>query len=397
MDEITKGFIEKADKYGVRNYSPLPVVLKSGKGIYVYDVSGKKYFDMLSAYSAVNQGHCHIKIGKAAIEQIKKLTLTSRAFHNDKMGLLLEKISKLTGMPKVLLMNSGAEGVETSIKAMRKWGYDIKGVEKDKAEIIIAEGNFHGRTTTIVGLSSDNTAKNGFGPFTPGFVSIPYNDIKSLENTITKNTVGFLVEPVQGEAGILIPDRNYLKEVRRICSEKNVLLCLDEVQTGLGRTGKLFCFEHSEIRPDMIVMGKALSGGFYPISAVAASEEIMNVFTPGTHGSTFGGSSLASAIGVAALDVIVDEKLPERSAELGKYFLEKLKQIDNQDIKEIRGIGLFVAIEMKKPIAKEICKKLMDVGVLAKDTHETTIRFAPPLVIKKEEIDDAVELIHKVI
>ncbi|MBI4447962.1 ornithine--oxo-acid transaminase [Candidatus Woesearchaeota archaeon] len=392
----TEDFIGKAERFGAKNYAPIPVVIERGKGIYLYDVEGKRYFDMLSAYSAVNQGHQHPKIVKAAIEQMKRLALTSRAFHNDKMPDFLQKVSEITGMPKVLPMNTGAEGVETAVKAMKKWGYETKRVEKDKAEIIVAAGNFHGRTTTIIGFSVDETTKSGFGPFTPGFKIIPYNNVEALEDAVNKNTVGFLVEPIQGEAGVIIPAKDYMQRVRDVCTKKNILLCLDEIQTGLGRTGKMFCYEYAHIKPDMLILGKALSGGLYPISVMATSEEVMKVFTPGTHGSTYGGNPLASAIAIAALEVITEENLPARAAEQGEYFLEKLKTLKNENIKEVRGKGLMLAIEMYKPIAKEVCKKLAKEGVLVKDTHETTIRLAPPLIISKKQIDEAFKRIKKV-
>jgi len=398
MTKTTEDYIKEVEEYGAKNYSPIPVVLEKAEGVFVWDVEGKKYFDMLSAYSAVNQGHQHPRIIKAAQSQMIKLALTSRAFHNNMLGVFLKKICELTDMEKALTMNSGAEAVETAIKAMRKYGYEKRGIENNKAEIIVAENNFHGRTTTIVGFSSDKISTDGFGPATPGFVKIPYDDVDALRNAINENTVGFLVEPIQGEAGVIVPKDNYLKEVRKICDEKNILLCLDEIQTGLGRTGKLWCFEHENVKPDIVIMGKALSGGLYPISAIACSNEIMSVFTPGTHGSTYGGNPLACAIGIEALNVIIEENLPKKSEELGEYFINKLKEnlSDNPKIKDIRGKGLLIAVEMNENIAKKLCIDMSKEGILVKDTHETTIRFAPPLIITKEQIDEVLINIKKV-
>jgi ornithine--oxo-acid transaminase len=397
MTNLTQKYIRRAERFGALDYAPLPVVLTKGKGVFVWDITGKRYFDMLSSYSALNQGHRNPNILKAATRQMRRLTLTSRAFYNDRRGDFLEKITKLAGFEKAIMMNTGAEAVETAIKAMRKWGYEIKGVAKDHAEIIVVAGNFHGRTTTIVGFSTDEKVRGGYGPATPGFKIIPYNDPKALENAINENTVGFLVEPIQGEGGIIIPDDNYLPEVREICTEQNIILCLDEIQTGLGRTGKLFCYEHYNIKPDMLVLGKALSGGFYPISCMLTSKEVMSIFTPGTHGSTFGGNPLAAAIGVAALDEIINKKLPEKAAKLGEYFLRRLKELKNPDIKEVRGKGLLIGLEFYSPIAREVCERLMTEGILAKDTHEKIIRFAPPLIIRKKEIDEAMVGIRKVL
>lgn len=386
---LTDQLIEKDSQYGAQNYAPLPVVLEKGQGVYVWDVEGKKYFDMLSAYSALNQGHCHPEIVAAAKRQIDRLTLTSRAFYNDVMGDLLAKISEVTGFEKVLLMNSGAEGVETAVKAMRRWGYTVKGIPDDLAEIVVCEENFHGRTTTIVSFSTDPLSYEGFGPGTPGFKIVPYNDLEALEKAITPRTCGFLVEPIQGEAGVNVPDLDYLRAVREVCTANQVLLCADEIQTGLGRTGRMLCYEHSGIRPDIVILGKALSGGLYPISAIACDHSVMNVFKPGNHGSTYGGNPLASAIGIAALNVIVNERLPERAAENGLYFLEKLRDLRHPAIKEVRGKGLLLAIEFTEPLAKMFCKKLKEEGLLAKDTHDVTVRFAPPLIITRDQIDDA--------
>lgn len=372
----------------------MPVVIEKGKGVFVYDVEGKRYFDALSAYSALNQGHCHPKIVAAAAKQLKTLTLTSRAFHNVLMGPFLKKICELTRMDKALLMNSGAEAVETSIKAMRQWGYVSKGI-RGHAEIIVAQGNFHGRTTTIVGFSSDPSAYKNFGPATPGFVKVPYGLASALEKAITPNTCGFLIEPIQGEAGAKMPPAGYLKAAREICKKNNVLFCADEIQTGLGRTGKLFCVEHDSVEPDLLIMGKALSGGFYPISAVAGKAEILDLFAPGTHGSTFGGNPLACAIGLAALEVIVKERLPQKALEIGGYFKSKLKTLSHPSLLEVRGLGLLLAIEFKKPVAKDFCKALMKNGVLAKETHETTVRLAPPLIITRKQVDDLFSRISK--
>lgn len=391
----TQMYIDRDFKFGARNYAPLPVVLERGEGAFVWDVEGDRYYDMLSAYSAVNQGHCHPRIIEAAREQMGRLCLTSRAFHNNLMGEFLEKICELTGFEKSLPMNSGAEGVESAVKVMRRWGYQKKGIPADQAEIIVCTENFHGRTTTIVGFSTDPDAKEGYGPATPGFRVVEYNNPEALEEAINSNTCGFLMEPIQGEAGVKVPADDYLTRVREICSRENILLCIDEIQTGLGRTGKLFCYEHSGIRPDIVIMGKALSGGVYPISAIACDNHIMEVFTPGSHGSTYGGNPLASAIGLAALGVIVDEDLPGQAAEKGAYLKSRLREFAHPAIKEVRGKGLLVAIEFHQPIAKKFCKQMQKEGVLAKDTHAVTVRFAPPLVISREQIDDALARIEK--
>lgn len=395
----TQEYIQFEEKYGAHNYHPLDVVITKGERVWVYDVEGKKYLDFLSAYSAVNQGHCHPRIINALKTQAEKITLTSRAFRNDQLPLLEKEICELTGYEKMLPMNSGAEAVETAIKTARKWGYKIKGIENDKAEIVVCSNNFHGRTTTIVSFSTEEQYRDGFGPFTPGFVIIPYNDVEALKKVINKNTVAFLVEPIQGEAGIIIPDEGYLKKTYEICKEAGILFIADEIQTGLGRTGKLFAYEHEGIKPDILVIGKALSGGAYPVSAVLSSSEILGVFKPGDHGSTFGGNPLASAVAREALKVIVDEKLPERSAELGEYFLKKLKTIESKHIKEIRGKGLFIGIELIPEAggARRFCEALKEEGLLCKETHENVIRLAPPLVIEKDEIDWAFTKIEKVL
>lgn len=395
----TERYIEETEKWSARNYAPLPVVIERGEGVWVYDVDGNKYLDMLSSYSALNQGHCHPYIIDALVEQAKRLTLTSRAFHNDKMGKFLCKLCELAGFEKALPMNTGAEAVETALKAARKWGYIKKKVEEDKAEIIACCNNFHGRTITIISFSSEPQYKYGFGPFTPGFKLIPYNDPDALERAISPNTVAFIVEPVQGEGGVIVPDDGYLRKVRDITKSHNVLLILDEIQTGFGRTGRMFAFEHEGIKPDILVLGKALSGGVYPVSAILADDWIMDVFTPGDHGSTFGGNPLASAVGMAALDVIIKEKLPERAAELGEYFIEKLREIKSPYVKEVRGKGLLIGVEIKEEYgdARPFCEKLMKLGILSKETHKSVIRFAPPLVIKREEIDWALERIERVL
>ena len=392
-------YIEMERKYGAHNYHPLPVVISKANGVWVWDVDGKKYIDMLSSYSAINQGHLHPRIVKAATEQLERVSLTSRAFSNDRMGPFLKKLCDLSGMEMALPMNTGAEAVETAIKLARRWGHQKKGIPDDEGEIIVCENNFHGRTTTIISFSSDQDSRKGFGPFTPGFVTIPYNDIKAFEKAINPYTIGMLVEPIQGEAGINVPSPGYLKELRRICTEKGILLILDEIQTGFARTGKMFAFEHDGILPDVLCVGKALGGGLYPVSAALSSRELFTVFTPGSHGSTFGGNPLACAIADAALDVLVEEKLAERSARMGAYFVSKLKEIGCPEVKEIRAKGLLIGVEFKLgpgETVRPLCQKLMEAGVLAKDTHEKTIRFAPPLTITEEEIDWAMERIKTV-
>ncbi len=394
----SKDFIELDEHYGAHNYHPIPVVITEAKGVWVFDPEGKKYLDCLSAYSAVNQGHLHPKIVKAIEEQMTRVALTSRAFHNDRMGLFLKHLLEICGegFDMALPMNTGAEAVETALKMTRKWGYDVKGIEEDKAEIIVCENNFHGRTTTIVGFSTDPDANTGFGPFTPGFKIIPYNDIEALEKAITPNTVGFMVEPIQGEAGVIVPKEGYLQKVREICTKNNILMILDEIQTGFCRTGKMFCHQHEGIIPDVMTLGKALGGGLLPVSAVVSRKEIMKVFTPGSHGSTFGGFPLACAAGDAALDVLVEEKLDERARDLGNLFLNKLKEIDHPRIKEVRGKGLLTAIELNEK-ARPFTQQLIDKGILAKETHDYAIRFAPPLVIKEKEILWAVNIIKEIL
>ncbi|HPR64019.1 MAG TPA: ornithine--oxo-acid transaminase [Thermoanaerobaculia bacterium] len=392
-------FIEIEEQYGAHNYHPLPVVLNRGERIWVWDVEGNKYLDCLSAYSALNQGHCHPRIVEAMCAQARKLALTSRAFRNDTFGPFLKKITGLIGFSRALPMNSGAEAVETAIKAVRKWGYKKKRVPEDKAEIIVCENNFHGRTTTIVGFSTEEQYKDGFGPFTPGFVVVPYGDVEAFRKAVTSNTVAFLVEPIQGEGGVLVPPTGYLAETAAICKENNVLFISDEIQTGLGRTGKLLACQHDGVKPDGVILGKALSGGMYPISAFLANDEVMGVFHPGDHGSTFGGNPLASVIASAALDVIIEERLCEKAQELGEYFMNRLRKMNSPHVDHVRGRGLLIGVVIKESSgdARPFCEKLMEEGILAKETHHTVIRFAPPLVITKEEIDAAMEKIARVL
>jgi len=385
----SQSIIEKTDAFGAHNYHPLPIVLSQGEGVWVWDVEGNKYLDMLSAYSALSHGHRHPKIIAALKAQADKITLTSRAFHNDLLGDFYEAVAKITGLPRVLPMNTGAEAVETAIKAARKWGYTVKGVAEDKAEIIVCENNFHGRTTTIVGFSSEEDYQRGFGPFTPGFKLIPYGDLEALQAAINENTVGFLVEPIQGEAGICMPPKGFLREAHQLCQAERVLLLADEIQTGFGRTGAMFCVEHEGVKPEVMILGKALGGGVYPVSAIAATEEVMDVFKPGQHGSTFGGNPLAAAISIAALEVLVDENLTEVSRDLGEYLMGRLRDMNSPHVKEIRGSGLFVGIDLKPEAggARRFCEALMNKGLLCKETHESVIRLAPPLTITREELD----------
>ena len=392
----TEDFIELENNYGAHNYHPLDVVIERAEGVWVYDVEGKRYLDCLASYSAVNQGHCHPRILQAMIEQAHKVTLTSRAFRNDQLPQLYRQLHELTGYDMALPMNSGAEAVETAVKAARKWGYTVKGIPEGKAEIIVCANNFHGRTVTIVSFSTDEQYRDGFGPFTPGFKAIPFGDLEALRGAINPNTCAFLVEPIQGEAGIVIPPQGFLKQAADLCRRNRVLLIADEIQSGLGRTGKLFAHMHEGIRPDMVIVGKALSGGFYPVSAVLSSKEVLGVFHPGDHGSTFGGNPLGCAVARAALQVLVDEKLIERSAELGEYFLRQLQTLRSPHLREARGMGLWIAIELNVP-ARPYCEALKELGVLCKETHERVIRIAPPLVITREEIDWAFERIKRVI
>jgi ornithine--oxo-acid transaminase len=395
----TKEYIELEDKYGAKNYKPLDVVLTEGKGVWVWDVEGKKYLDCLSAYSALNQGHCHPRIVEAMLEQAQKLALTSRAFRNDKLGLFYKKLVDLTGYQRVLPMNSGAEAVESAIKIARKWAYVTKGVPKYEAEIIVAAGNFHGRTVTIVSFSTEVFYREAFGPFTPGFKIVTYGNIEEMKAAITPNTAAVMLEPIQGENGVIIPPDGYLKAVAELCKENNVLFIADEIQTGLCRTGKWFAAQHEGVRPDVTIIGKALSGGMYPISAVLADDPVLGLFLPGEHGSTFGGSPLAAAVAVAALEVLDEEHLAERANELGNYFMSKLREIDAPMVKEIRGRGLLIGVELYPEAggARRYCEMLQEAGILAKETHDHVIRFAPPLIIEKETLDWAIEIIADVL
>ena len=391
--------IELENQYCAHNYHPLPVVLTRGEGVYVWDDAGNRYLDMMSAYSAVSHGHCHPRLVKTLTEQAAKLAVCSRAFHSEKLGAFLKRVCGLTGMDMALPMNTGAEAVETALKAARKWAYKVKGVPADKAEIVVCTGNFHGRTIAIVAMSSEAQYKDGFGPFPGGMKLIPYGDADALEKAIGPHTAAFLVEPIQGEAGIVVPPAGYLKKCAEICRRHKVLLIADEIQTGLGRTGKLLACEHEGVKPDGLILGKALGGGLLPVSAFLASREVMDVFTPGDHGSTFGGNPLAAAVGLEALDVLVEEKLAERSAELGTYLMEKLAALKSPFIKSLRGKGLFVGIEIdpRKARAREVCERLMAEGLLSKETHETVVRLAPPLVVTREQLDWAVERIGHVL
>ncbi len=391
--------IQLAEQYGAHNYHPLPIVISKAEGVWVWDTDGNRYLDMLSSYSALNQGHRHPKIIAAMKEQLDRVTLTSRAFHNDQMGTFMKLLCEVSQMDKALLMNSGAEAVETAIKAARKWGYRVKGIAPDKAEILVCENNFHGRTTTVVGFSSEQQYKEDFGPFTPGFHTIKYGDADALASAINENTVAFLFEPIQGEGGILLPPKGFISEARRICSENRVLLIADEIQTGLGRTGKMFACQHEGVKPDILVVGKALGGGLYPVSAILADKEVMDLFRPGDHGSTFGGNPLACACGSAALNVLIDEHLSERASELGEYFVSKLRNIDSSHVKEVRGKGLLIGLEINKESgpARPFCEALSKRGILAKETHQQVIRFAPPLVITREQIDWVLEQVQAVL
>jgi len=393
----SKQYIELEEKYGAHNYHPLDVVIERGEGVWVFDVDGNKYLDCLSAYSALNQGHVHPKIFTAMVEQAKKVTLTSRAFRNQQLPLFYKELSEMTGYEMSLPMNSGAEAVETAIKLARKWAYKTKGIPYYESEIIVADGNFHGRTITIISFSTENYYKKEFGPFTPGFVTVKYGDLQSLKNEITPKTAAIMLEPIQGEGGVIIPPKGYLDGVQSICKQNNILFIADEIQTGLGRTGRLFASQHDNVRPDMVIIGKALSGGFYPVSAVLADTEIMGLFQPGEHGSTFGGNPLGAAIARAALNVIKEEKLIERAEELGNYFVEELKKIPSKHVKEVRGRGLLIGVELNKEAggARRFCEVLKDKGILAKETHDNVIRFAPPLIISKEVLDWALPIIHE--
>lgn len=392
-------YIQMEEEFGAHNYKPLDVVLSRGEGVWVWDVDGNKYLDCLSAYSAVNQGHCHPKILRTMIEQAHKLTMTSRAFRNDQLGPFYKELCELSNSHKVLPMNSGAEAVETVIKAVRKWGYRVKGVPTDQAEIIVCENNFHGRTITIIGFSSGNRYREGFGPFAPGFKIIPFGDATAFEKAITPNTIAILLEPIQGEAGVIVPPAGYLKEVKTICQAHDIVFILDEIQTGLGRTGKLLTEEYDGIESDVTVIGKSLSGGFYPVSAVLSTKEVLDVFMPGDHGSTFGGNPLACAVARTALNVLIEENMIENAAEMGAYFMSGLKEIKSRNTKEVRGKGLMIGVELNPEAggARRFCERLMRQGLLCKDTHENVIRFTPPLVITKEEIDWSLERIEAVL
>jgi len=398
VTEITHSeqLIALEERFGAHNYRPLDVVIERAEGVWVYDVDGERYLDCLAAYSAVNQGHCHPRILETLIQQAHKVTLTSRAFRNDQLALFYAELHELAGFDMALPMNSGAEAVETAVKAARKWGHKVRGIPDGKAEIIVCANNFHGRTVTIISFSTDQQYRDGFGPLTPGFTIIPYGDAKALREAITPNTCAFLVEPIQGEAGIIIPPDGFLKGAAAICREHRILLMCDEIQSGLGRTGKLFAYMHEDAKPDVLIIGKALSGGFYPVSAVLASKEVLGVFNPGDHGSTFGGNPLACAVARTALRVLIEEKLVERSAEMGTYFLNRLKTLRSPDLKEVRGRGLWIGIELHSA-ARPYCEALKDEGILCKETHDKVLRIAPPLTITREEIDWAFDRIRKVI
>lgn len=399
MNETTtksSSVIAVTEKYGAHNYHPLPIVISKAEGIWVEDPEGHRYMDMLSAYSALNQGHRHPKIIQALKDQADKVTLTSRAFHSEQLGPFYEKLAKLTNKDMILPMNTGAEAVETAVKAVRRWAYDVKGVAEDQAEVIVCSNNFHGRTVTAISMSSSDEYKRAFGPLTPGFRIIPYGDLKALETAITPNTAAFIVEPIQGEAGIIIPPSGFLTAAYELCKTNNVLFVADEIQTGFGRTGKLFACDWEHVVPDMYIMGKALGGGVFPISALAADHAILGVFEPGSHGSTFGGNPLGCAVAIAALDVLIDENLSQRSLELGEYFLNQLKKIQNPHIVEVRGRGLFIGVELDSP-ARPYCEALMQKGLLCKETHDNVIRFAPPLIISQEDLDDAIRRIQDVL
>ncbi len=395
----TRDYVELEDRFGAHNYHPLDVVITRAEGVWVWDVEGRKYMDCLAAYSAVNQGHCHPKILKALVEQSSRVALTSRAFRNDQLGLFCKELCELTGFARVLPMNTGAEAVETAIKAARKWAYTVKGVPYGQAEILVFANNFHGRTTTIVGFSSEEQYRFGFAPFTPGFRILPYGDAQAVRDAMNPNVAAVLVEPIQGEGGIIVPPEGYLRELREITSAANALLVVDEIQSGLGRTGKLFAYEHEGIRPDIVIIGKALSGGMYPVSAILSDDEVMGVFQPGDHGSTYGGNPVAAAVARVALQVLLDEGMVERSAELGAYALERLRALDSPHVKEVRGKGLWIGIELEPEAggARRFCEALQDEGVLAKETHEHVIRIAPPLVITREELDWAIGKLEKVL
>lgn len=391
----TQDYINLEDTLGATTYKPLNIIIDRAQGIYVYDVDGNKYIDCLSGFSSVNHGHAHKKILQTMIEQASKMTQTSRAFRNSQLPLFFKEITELTGKEKVLPMNTGAEAVETAIKLARKWGYTVKGIPKDQAEIIVCQNNFHGRTTTIISFSSEPSYKDSFGALTPGFKIIPYGDTEALKKAITPNTCAFLAEPIQGEGGVVVPPDGFLRSSKEICNQNNVLFMLDEIQTGFGRTGKLFAHDHEDAEPDVLIVGKSLSGGFYPVSAVLADADVMDVFKPGDHGSTFAGNPLACAVARTAMNVLVEEKLADNAAELGNYFMEKLRNLNNPKIKQIRGKGLFVGIVLDEP-ARPYCEELQNCGILCKETRNTIIRIAPPLVITKEQIDYIYDCLERV-
>ncbi|HWN43581.1 MAG TPA: ornithine--oxo-acid transaminase [Thermoanaerobaculia bacterium] len=395
----TQDYIALEEQYGAHNYHPLDVVVARGEGCWVWDVEGKKYLDFLAAYSAVNQGHCHPEILNAAIGQARQVTLTSRAFRNDQLGPFYQEICELTGFGRFLPMNTGAEAVETALKTARKWAYKVKGVPEGKAEILAFTNNFHGRTITIVSFSTEELYRSGFGPFTPGFRILPYGDAEAVAQAMNPNVAAILVEPIQGEAGIIVPPAGYLKRLREISDEHNCLLMVDEIQSGLGRTGKMFAYEHEGVRPDVVIVGKALSGGFYPVSGILADDAVMGVFQPGEHGSTYGGNPMAAAVGRAALRVLVDERLVENSATMGEYFMGRLRRIESRHVKEVRGVGLWIGIELHREAggARRFCEALQHEGLLCKETHDHVIRIAPPLTIKKDEVDWAVERLERVL
>lgn len=391
--------IELEQLWCAHNYNPIPVVLTRGEGVWLWDVDGKKYLDMMSAYSAVSHGHCHPRLLAALIEQASKLAMCSRAYYTDVLPRFLEKLCKVTNMERALPMNTGAEAVETAIKAVRRWGYMIKKIPEDQAEIIVASQNFHGRTIGIISFSSESSYKKGFGPFLPGFKHVPFGDVKAIEAAITPNTCAVIVEPVQGEAGIIVPPHGWLKQVEQICRKNKVALVVDEVQSGLGRTGKILAIHHENVKPDGVILGKALGGGFLPVSALVGTNELLGVFDPGSHGSTFGGNPLAAAVALKALELLEEEHLAERSAEMGEYLIKQLQQIDSPLIRDIRGIGLWVGVDINpaKATARKVCEEMMKVGVLSKETHETVVRLAPPLTITREELDWGIQRMRQVL
>ncbi|MBA2670976.1 MAG: ornithine--oxo-acid transaminase [Gemmatimonadetes bacterium] len=397
--EQSQGYLDEVERYSASNYHPLPIVLTRGEGIHVWDVEGRRYMDMLSAYSALNHGHRHPRVIRALTEQAGRLTLTSRAFHNDRMGPFLHRLCELTGYESALPMNTGAEAVETAIKAVRKWGYEVRGVAEDEAEIIVFTDNFHGRTTTIISFSSEPSYRAGFGPFTPGFRILPYGDLEALRSAMSDRTVAVLVEPIQGEAGVVVPPEGFLSGAAALCQEHGALLVADEIQTGLGRTGRLLASEWEDVRPDVVILGKALGGGVYPVSAILADREVMDVFTPGTHGSTFGGNPLGAAVGIEALNVMVEERLVERSAEVGTWFMHELSGIDSPVVEEVRGRGLMIGVVIRRESgpARPFCEALMERGILAKETHEQVVRFAPPLIVTREQLEEALPAIREVL